>query len=87
MRQRNENKHSNQAQLTGEFMRQMWRIYGLSDIRALGCESQCMASDPIRETYDRKTFTTQTGHDDLANGGGIINDHDQFLHKKSLSCS
>jgi len=32
MRQRKREQHSNQAQLTGEFMRQMWRIYGLSDM-------------------------------------------------------
>ncbi len=25
------NKHSNQAQLDGEFMRQKWLIYGLTD--------------------------------------------------------
>ena len=25
------NKHSNQAQITGDFMCQKWRIYGLSD--------------------------------------------------------
>ena len=31
MRQQNENKHSNQAQITGDFMCQKWRFYGLSD--------------------------------------------------------
>ncbi|GLV59839.1 hypothetical protein KDH_66630 [Dictyobacter sp. S3.2.2.5] len=32
VRQRKQKQHSNQAQLTGKFMRQMWRIYSLSDI-------------------------------------------------------
>jgi hypothetical protein len=36
-----ENKHSNQAQVAGEFMRQKWRIYGLSDSHhILGLELQ-----------------------------------------------
>jgi hypothetical protein len=31
MCQQKKNKNSNQAQRSGDFMRQKWRIYGLSD--------------------------------------------------------
>ena len=52
------NKHSNQAQLDGEFMRQKWLIYGLTD------------SDPSALTI--LTLTFATGYTDRFGRSGDV---------------